>query len=67
MRMKVSIFTPKAFSQGKAAANALQLISILLGKPVEAPATLVEVYPELESFAETELPAQQALFAAPHL
>ena len=53
--------------QGKAAANALQLISILLGKPVEAPATLVEAYPELESFAETELPAQQVLFAASQL
>ena len=50
--------------QGKGAANALQLISMLLGKRVEAPETLVEAYPELQAFVETSLPTQQALFAA---
>ncbi len=50
--------------QGKAAANALQLTSMLLGKRVEAPETLVEAYPELEPFAVTRLPTQQALFTA---
>ncbi len=50
--------------QGKAAANALELSSMLLGKRVEAPPPLVEAYPELQPFVVTELPTQQALFRA---
>ena len=42
--------------QGQAAANALQLISLLLDKPVEAPSTLVKAYPQLQEFVTTEQP-----------
>lgn len=49
---------------GKAPANALQLISMLLEKKAEAPPMLVETYPELEPFTITRLPTQQGLFRA---
>lgn len=49
---------------GKAAANALQLISMLLGKKVEAPSPLAATYPELAPFVTTEEPTQQGLFHA---
>ncbi len=49
--------------QGKAAANALELISMLLGKPVEAPAPLIETYPELQPFVTGSVPSQQPLFS----
>ena len=35
---------------GKATVNALELTSILKGKPVAAPATLIQTYPELKRF-----------------
>lgn len=50
--------------QGKAAANALELISMLLDRPAEAPETLLEAFPELQPFVMTRLPVQQALFTA---
>jgi uncharacterized protein YecE (DUF72 family) len=37
---------------GKAATNALEIASLLRGEPVPAPASLVEHYPELKSFAK---------------
>jgi len=56
-------------SQGKAIANALQLISLLRNQPVRVPETLREFYPELEKIAAPEtfgsLPRQSdLLFAA---
>jgi uncharacterized protein YecE (DUF72 family) len=39
---------------GKATANALQIASILKGKPVAAPSTLIQHYPELEGFVRAE-------------
>jgi len=48
--------------EGKAAANALELASMLLGEKVEGPAPLVESYPELENFVITTVPTQQGLF-----
>ncbi len=35
---------------GKATVNALELTSILKGKPVPAPPTLIQTYPELNDF-----------------
>jgi len=47
---------------GKAVVNALEISSILKGEPVEAPATLVERYPELRQFAAgAEPPSQLSL------
>ena len=40
--------------QGKAVANALQLISIIRGQPVRVPESLLREYPELESFSARE-------------
>jgi uncharacterized protein YecE (DUF72 family) len=40
--------------QGKAAVNALELKHMINAKPVQAPATLVRHYPELESIVEAE-------------
>ncbi len=42
--------------QGQAAANALQLLSLLLDKPAEAPPTLVKAYPQLGEMVTTEQP-----------
>jgi uncharacterized protein YecE (DUF72 family) len=47
--------------QGKAAANAIQLIHILIGEPVEAPPELMNFYPELAAIAKNA-PAQGSLF-----
>lgn len=49
---------------GKAAVNALELMSMLLDEKVQAPAPLVEGYPELAPFVETTVPTQQGLFTA---
>jgi uncharacterized protein YecE (DUF72 family) len=55
--------------QGKAIANAVQLISLLRNQPVRVPETLPEFYPELEKIARPEtsaaLPQSGLLFAAP--
>jgi len=48
--------------QGKAAANALELISMLLGEPVEAPQPLVAAYPDLKPFVIASAPLQPELF-----
>jgi len=55
--------------QGKAIANALQLIALLRNQPVRVPETLLELYPQLEKIAGLEtsplLPKQSdLLFAA---
>jgi uncharacterized protein YecE (DUF72 family) len=54
--------------QGKAIANALQLIWLLRNRPVRVPETLKEVYPDLEKIAEPEtaasLPRQSDLLFA---
>ena len=55
--------------QGKAIANALQLIRLLRNQPVRVPEALREFYPELEKIAEPEAsasPPEQSglLFAA---
>jgi len=49
--------------QGKAAANGLQLIHLLLGEPVETPPDLLDAYPELGSISRNA-PAQGSLFGA---
>ncbi len=46
--------------QGQAAANALELISMLLDAPVPAPSALVEAYPRL---ADVTVTAQPSLFS----
>jgi uncharacterized protein YecE (DUF72 family) len=49
--------------QGQAAANALELISMLLEAPVPAPPPLVEAYPRLAEVTLTEeSPSQPQLF-----
>lgn len=45
--------------RGQAAANALQLLSLLRNQPVQAPTSLVEAYPELKECCVTE---QRLLF-----
>jgi len=54
--------------QGKAIANALQLISLIRNQPVRVPETLREFYPELAKIARTEtspsLPVQSDLLFA---
>jgi uncharacterized protein YecE (DUF72 family) len=40
--------------KGKAAVNALELKQMLNGRKVKAPATLIEHYPELKDFADTD-------------
>jgi len=55
--------------QGKAIANAVQLISLLRNQPVPVPENLPEFYPELERIARPQIPAAFSqpgfLFAAP--
>ncbi len=48
--------------EGKAAANSLEMISLLLGEKVAGPEPLVEAYPELVKYVNTAIPTQQALF-----
>lgn len=43
--------------QGKAVANALQLINILTKQPVKVPPMLVSHYPELETIADKQTPS----------
>jgi uncharacterized protein YecE (DUF72 family) len=47
--------------QGKAAANAMQLIHLLVGEPVQTPPELLNFYPELAAIA-SNAPAQGSLF-----
>lgn len=44
---------------GKGIVNALEIASIRKGEPVEAPASLVEKYPELKDFTRTDQDPQQ--------
>ncbi len=52
--------------EGKAVANALQLIHLLLGEPVEVPPELIHHYPEISGIARNA-PAQGSLFQDPAL
>jgi uncharacterized protein YecE (DUF72 family) len=45
--------------QGKAVTNALQLIALVEGRPVKAPETLIEHYPELAQVASLGTPPRQ--------
>ncbi len=47
--------------QGKAVANGLQLIHLLIGEPVETPPELLDAYPELAAISKNA-PAQGNLF-----
>ncbi len=49
---------------GKAVVNGLEISSILKGKPVSAPASLVEHYPELQEFTSPEPEPGQLSFPA---
>jgi uncharacterized protein YecE (DUF72 family) len=65
---EVTIVITNNHFQGKAIANALQLISLLRNGPVRMPETLHEFYPELERIADSEtspaLPKQSDLLFA---
>jgi uncharacterized protein YecE (DUF72 family) len=50
--------------EGKAVANALQLIHLLIGEPVEVPPDLLNYYPEVTAIA-SNVPAQGSLFIDP--
>ena len=67
-RAEVTIVITNNHFQGKAIANALQLISLLRNGPVRMPETLREFYPELEKIADSEtypaLPKQSDLLFA---
>ena len=67
-RAEVTIVITNNHFQGKAIANALQLISLLRNGPVRMPETLREFYPELEKIADFEtshaLPKQSDLLFA---
>jgi uncharacterized protein YecE (DUF72 family) len=65
---EVTIVITNNHFQGKAIANALQLISLLRNGPVRMPETLREFYPQLEKIADSEmspaLPKQSGLLFA---
>jgi uncharacterized protein YecE (DUF72 family) len=67
-RAEVTIVITNNHFQGKAIANALQLISLLRNGPVRMPETLREFYPELDKIADSEtspaLPKQSDLLFA---
>jgi uncharacterized protein YecE (DUF72 family) len=46
---------------GKAVVNALEISSILRGKPVPVPSSLLAHYPELQDFAATQKDSEQLL------
>jgi uncharacterized protein YecE (DUF72 family) len=56
-RAEVTFVITNNHFQGKAIANALQLISLLRNQPVRVPETLKEFYPELEKISAPEPPA----------
>ena len=53
-KAKVTFVVANNHFEGKAAVNALELKHMITEKPVQAPATLVRKYPELESIVEPE-------------
>ncbi len=53
-KAKVTFVVANNHFQGKATVNALELKHMVTEKPVQAPATLVRKYPELESIVEPE-------------
>ena len=67
-RTEVTFVITNNHFQGKAIANALQLVSLLRNQPVRVPETLQEFYPELEKIAGPEtsaaLPRQSDLLFA---
>jgi uncharacterized protein YecE (DUF72 family) len=56
-RTEVTFVITNNHFQGKAIANALQLVSLLKNQPVRVPETLQEFYPELEKIAGPETSA----------
>jgi len=48
--------------RGQAVCNAIMLKSSLLGRRVRAPAPLVEHFPELKTYADSDAPVQEKLF-----
>jgi uncharacterized protein YecE (DUF72 family) len=56
-RAEVTFVITNNHFQGKAIANALQLVSLLRNQPVRVPETLQEFYPELEKIAGPETSA----------
>jgi uncharacterized protein YecE (DUF72 family) len=56
-RAEVTFVITNNHFQGKAIANALQLVSLLRNQPVHVPETLQEFYPELEKIAGPETSA----------
>jgi uncharacterized protein YecE (DUF72 family) len=68
-RAEVTFVITNNHFQGKAIANALQLVSLLRNQPVRVPETLQEFYPELEKIAGPEtsaaVPRQSDLLFAP--
>jgi uncharacterized protein YecE (DUF72 family) len=50
--------------RGQAVVNALQVVSLVSGKPVKAPETLMQHYPELQAVAGNP-PSQRSLFLIP--
>jgi uncharacterized protein YecE (DUF72 family) len=56
-RTEVTFVITNNHFQGKAIANALQLVSLLRNQPVRVPETLQEFYPELEKIAGPETSA----------
>ncbi len=53
-KAKVTFVVANNHFQGKAAVNALELKHMITNRPVQAPATLVQKYPELERIVEPE-------------
>jgi uncharacterized protein YecE (DUF72 family) len=61
-KAKVAFVVANNHFEGKAPANALELKSMISGKKVKAPETLVKTYPRLEAVTEVEREAKTTLF-----
>ena len=61
-KAKVTFVVANNHFEGKAPANALELKSMISGKKVKAPETLVKTYPRLEKVVEVEREAKTTLF-----
>lgn len=61
-KAKVTFVVANNHFEGKAPANALELKSMISGKKVKAPETLVKTYPRLEAIAEVEREERATLF-----
>jgi uncharacterized protein YecE (DUF72 family) len=61
-KAKVTFVVANNHFEGKAPANALELKSMIVGKKVKAPETLVRTYPRLEAISEVERDERATLF-----